>query len=112
VSAISASGFNLALAASGFTQATANGTWQGTSAMVVSTGGLGVALVNQPFNGLSNASFSVLSAGTAAINMAEFKGLIVASATGGTLVVQARTTVGTNSLNIYKGSYIKAFKIA
>lgn len=111
VSAISATGFNIAFAASGFTQQTANGMWQGTSAMVVSTGGAAVAMLNQPFNGLSNASFSVASAGTAQINWSKMEAIVATSTTGGTAVIQARVTVGTTSMYIYKGSYIKAFKL-
>jgi hypothetical protein len=111
VSAISATGYNIALVASGFTQQTANGNWQGTSAQPVSTGGTAIALVNQPFNGLSGASFSVVSAGTAQITFAKLDAIIATSATGGTAVIQARVTVGATSMYIYKGSYIKAFKL-
>jgi archaellum component FlaC len=111
VSAISASGYNLALVASGLTQQTANGNWQFTSAQPVSTGGTAIALVNQPFNGLSGAAISVTSAGTAQLTFSKLEAIVVASTTGGTLVIQGKTTVASNSLYIYKGSYIKAFKI-
>jgi hypothetical protein len=112
VSAISATGYRLGLVASGMTQANANGNWQGISALVVSTGAAAIAMVNQPFNGLTSAFFSVVSAGTAAVVMTKLEALVVLSTTGGSLKLTGRTTITTTSLYIYKGSFIRAYKIA
>jgi len=112
VSAISTTGFRIGFTASSFTQQNCNGHWYGTSAMAVSTGGTNVALVNQPFNGMVSAHFSVVSAGTAQVNILRADAMIVASTTAGSLNVVARVTIGTVSMYLYKGSYIRAHKIA
>jgi len=112
VSAISATGYRLGLVASGLTQTNANGYWQGTSALAVSTGGTGIALVNQPFNGLNSAHFSVVSAGTAAVNIARLEALIVTSTTGGSLQLTGLVTIVTTSMYIRRGSYLRAYRLA
>ena len=110
VSATSGSGLKLALAASGFTTQNLGGYWQAVS--TIQGGGGGVAMSMWPFNNIASTTYSILSNAAATINWARFQGVLALSTTGGTLVVQGLTTIGTNSLYIYKGSYIKAFKIA
>lgn len=111
VSAISATGYNIRLLASAFTQRYAVGAWQFTSAMAASTGGANVALLNHNFHGMSGAGLSVASAGTAQTNIVRVTGMIATSATGGTLNVEARVLVGTIPMHIFYGSYLIARRL-
>lgn len=64
------------------------------------------------FNGMAINQVSFIPGTTGIVAMARLNALIVISTTGGTLRLKGAVSVTTAPLNIMKGSYLRAYKIA
>lgn len=111
ISAISATGYRWILVNSATTQRYAVGRWMGKSAMAASTGGVNIIQVDMNFHGLSGAKFSVVSAGTAQITMLDLDMMIGTSTTAGSIGIAGANIVGTTTMFLYAGSFMRAYRI-